>query len=286
MKNLKIMSALALSLLLFTGCEKEEDISKNDINKNSLNSKSASINEKSGHTMFYVVGSEDNPFNQLGFDHNQILDYMRSIFSSTMSKSDLFQNAVVYAENTLGYNDLESNLSETNVDSMIINYSTPTDFYAEINSLFGEDLLTESEHSYLESMLDIGSNPNCESCTFDEAVNLALIDVENLEDQVLNDNQLSSSETDNILISLAVFKYSMNFWRNEAQRSSTNYSITLIQSGAGTGQDFVESIPWYARDTAGATTTVLTGGGFLFALAGPIGVIGGALVGGAVTSMI
>jgi len=76
----------------------------------------------------------------------------------------------------------------------------------------------------------------------------------------------------------------MDFWRNEAQRSTTNYSIPLVQ-GTGSIQDVQASIPWYAKDAAGATTAVTTGGGYLLVL-GPEAVIGAALIGGAISSMV
>lgn len=55
MKILKIISAISLSLILFTGCEKESELSTVDSGANTLNSKLSSTNAKSGLSMLSVI---------------------------------------------------------------------------------------------------------------------------------------------------------------------------------------------------------------------------------------
>lgn len=190
---------------------------------------------------FYVLGSDLNPYNSIGYEHNVILEFMRQSYSPSKSNQNLFNEVVAFASSDLGYDKLDSIFDNGNLDSHIIGYTVPTDFYSEILSMNSAGTISNAAYDYLKSMLDVGLEAPCESCTYNEAVELAIQDISVIEESVSLDNSLIASEKEMIFIALSVCKYSMDFWRQEAQRVSSNYSISLL-GGNGTGEDFVPNI--------------------------------------------
>ncbi len=115
---------------------------------------------------FYVLGSELNPYNSIGYEHNVILDFMRQSFSTSKSNQNLFDEVIDFASSDLGYDKLDSIFDNGNLDSHIIGYTVPTDFYSEILSMNSAGTISNAAYDYLKFMLDVGLEAPCESCTY------------------------------------------------------------------------------------------------------------------------
>lgn len=275
----------ALAVLLITSCEKENTATPYDSNnpavKTIMDTKSGNTNRNKSE--FYLIGSSLNPHNIVGYEHNVILDYMRSSFEPSKSNEELFLDVVDFASSNLGYTKLDSVFDSGDMDSLIINYDVPSNFYNQISTMKNSDVISNLAYDYLKSMLDIGIEASCSNCTYDQVMEGAIQEIQNIEENLYYDNTISSSEKQMIFLSLAVCKYSMDFWRAEAQRSSTNYSIELL-AGPGSEMDFVPNISWWQADAVGAIATFYAGGGVLMGI--NVGLGAGAMaVGGAMASM-
>ena len=208
---------------------------------------------------------------------------MRSSFEPSKSNEELFLDVVDFASSNLGYTKLDSVFDSGDMDSLIINYDVPSNFYNQISTMKNSDVISNLGYDYLKSMLDIGIEASCSNCTYDQVMEGAIQEIQNIEENLYYDNTISSSEKQMIFLSLAVCKYSMDFWRAEAQRSSTNYSIELL-AGPGSEMDFVPNISWWQADAVGAIATFYAGGGVLMGI--NVGLGAGAMaVGGAMASM-
>lgn len=280
------ITALAFcAILLFSqSCEKENmEISEQIPETTQIstkNSKSKNTNQKS----FYVLGSAANPFNELGVLHNQILDDLRETYYPEMPRSEVYTIVADYVENNLGYSDIITTMVNEGYDTDVISYVPNSNFYTEVDGLFSNGWINSIQKSYFYELLDVCTSVQCTSCNLNQSVVIAIGKIKLIEEDILVNTSITNDEKDLLLRHIAFTKYSMDFWALEAQRTSTNYSIALLSNG-GTGVDFVPGLPWYAKDAAGATTMLTTGGPTLLVVGGPAAVIGGTLLAGAFSSM-
>lgn len=262
---------LSLIGILITACQKKEVESQDSneiINKSPI-----------------VLGSSDNPYNYIGILHNQILDDLESSFDAGLSNEEVYNLVVEYVDTDLEYESIEFYLSDGGYDEAIINYEAGPNFYADFDQMLSDELISENQYLYLNDILDIGSSNPCNDCTLDEAVRIAIESIGEIENAIIDNPELTVLERNSLLIYSSISKYSMDFWRIEAQQPSSNYSITLL-TGVGTEEDYINGLPWYAKDAAGAFTAFQVAAVFLAAPpAGEAVVLGVTIVGAAVSSM-
>lgn len=98
MKILKIMSAVALSLVLFTGCEKESDDFPNSL----VNNSQGKINNPSSKSAGITVNSF-NSLDSIGFYHNLFMDSLETYSYPPVSLiSDVEDSVKSYTLNEFG----------------------------------------------------------------------------------------------------------------------------------------------------------------------------------------
>ena len=133
-------------ILLFSqGFEKENLEISEQTPETTQAAKSTNTNHKSS----YILGSGDNPFNELGVLPNQILDDLRETYYPKMQRSEVYAIVANYVENDLGHSGIIETMENERFDTDVISYIS--NFYTEVDSLFSNGLINITQKSHFMS---------------------------------------------------------------------------------------------------------------------------------------
>lgn len=173
--------------LVFISCNKEDDLSNN--------------NDQGKH---FARESYVNPYNYTGEIHNKVIelaildeDY---VISSTEDKLTFMINGTI--QECLNRGITPAELLPNTHDFSKYTESTPESLYAEVIAE-----MNETEAMYMEMVRELLDNYN--ETTFSG--------VQGVESMVNNDEGLNSNEKERLLSSIALAKFSAQFWNDNPQ---------------------------------------------------------------------
>ena len=204
--------------------------------------------------------NQEISFENFGKYHNEILD---KFYKAKRKKSTFTFNEKVELIDTYLASVVDS-INEGEFTTILNNQQKQKEYLQRIENT-DSDIITGRE--IINNLIDDNQISNLEYNYFNSIINAyetypflfteLLLELNNIEEQVLNNENISNKEKKNLLSVLDISKASVKYWSNEDNLKNAKST---------------KEIPWYAKDAVGAMTGVQTGlVGYATALAGPWG---------------
>jgi hypothetical protein len=210
MKNLKSLLLLAtVGLLPFASCKKTSQTA------------TVSSTQKTLHLSDYVYSQDDaanpnNPYDNVGFQHNNILQATRSIWTNS---SKTF-NDVYTGEATYYHNNVDATVVVPQESSMQALYNT---LIADVtnweSNTIASSNLSATGKSYANQLFGCLANIDPNAYYADFKNNVIAV-----EGQISQNQSLSSDEKQRLLTMASVLRHSTLYWLNESVGQNTDGS--------------------------------------------------------------
>jgi hypothetical protein len=204
MKTFKFITIIGIILFMMVGCSKEKSsqvVTKTPTLKSSL-----------------PCAFSGNPYDSVGYLHNDMLTYLLSKVSFKTYNDSLLPYASVY---------LHGKKDPLNFDSCIINTQSAYQWYTT----------TSRDQNFSDFLTKIGKDYNASISVRNyldsiyQKLNLSpdkvIGGIISVEEQILNDDNLSQGDQHTLLVVASVSRYSYYFWENYTKKKSTESSVVL-----------------------------------------------------------
>jgi len=213
-----------------------------------------------------------NPYDAVGYAHNAGLDYILSK-NTPADKIDIKKVIDLTSKFMVSVKDTE--IKPDKVSLLDINYIRFYEFVSgNINAFINVDIeeyyrdakMNKTQICYINDVLNVSDNLDLE---YEKTLGILL----NIENTILN-SELTEREKQYPLITVAVAKYSVQYWINQINDPKSKW----IDFVGGSGDLAKFKWPWRA-DGAGAAGGAISGGVSGAVSGGPIGALIGAAAG-------
>jgi hypothetical protein len=206
LRDLIFLSLITTFLSIIIACQKETPQSEMPI---------TSYIEHKANAMF---SNPSNNFDSVGYYHNIFVQQIRGIQNNNpnIENNILYDSLLLFQQNYYPHLPTQVEWSTAREDFLLKFRNENEQFYNNADTLISSWLergfLTQNEFNYLNEALNL----------VDASHDQSLQDLLALEDDIISNNDLTSSERENLLIIFSTLRYSIDYWENNDQYWAMN----------------------------------------------------------------